>query len=244
MIDEHLITGAGGGQVLALALRAPHSAASTLVAQLDAIAGTGIDGDRHADPLSPRQVLLASAAVYADLALPAHTLGENLLVDLDTAQLASGTVLQIGDAVRLRLMFQCEACGHLDAFQAGVSGRIGRRRGVLARVLAGGIVRPGDRIRDLGRILPAWDDDWRARVAQVLRALPDGMVLSYAQLARLAGVQSSYCRAFPRLVKGLGYAGKAVSGQAAVGLRCWQGEGLFDDAPVQQAHEEGHEDNQ
>ncbi len=224
-----MITGTGSGQVLALALRAAHSPASAPVAQLEAVARTGIEGDRHADPQSPRQVLLASADVYADLALPAHTLGENLLVDFDTAQLGSGTVLQVGDAVRLRLMFQCEACGYLDAWQAGVSGRIGRRRGVLARVLAGGTIRPRDRIVDLGPLLPAWDDDWRARVAQVLQALPGGMVLTYAQLARLAGVQSSYCRAFPRLVKSLGHEGRAVSNQAAAGLRCWQGDGLFDD---------------
>ena len=216
------------GYVKALAIRPPESGRSMT---MDAVrvCGGGIEGDRHADPLSPRQVLLASADVYADLALPPHTLGENLLVDVDTSTLGSGTVLQVGDDVRLRLMFQCEACGHLDAFQAGVSGRIGRRRGVLARVLAGGIVRPGDRILDLGLLLPAWDDDWRARVAQVLRTVPGGMVLSYARLARLAGVQSSYCRAFPRLVKGLGHEGRAVSNQAAAGLRCWQGEGLFDD---------------
>lgn len=216
------------GYIKALAIRPPGTNRSIAADTVRASDG-GIEGDRHADPLSPRQVLLASAAVYADLALPAHTLGENLLVDLDTSLLASGSVLQIGDAVRLRLMFQCEACGHLDTCQAGVSGRIGRRRGVLARVLSGGAIRPGDRIVDLGRIFPAWDDDWRVRVAQVLRALPSGMVLTYARLALLAGVQSSYCRAFPRLVQSSGYAGKAVPAQAAAGLRCWQGEGLFDD---------------
>jgi hypothetical protein len=196
---------------------------------VQALAGTGLAGDRHADPLSPRQVLLASAAVYTGLALPAHALGENLLLGLDTSQLTSGTVLQIGAEVRLRLMFQCEACGYLDAHKTGVSARIGRRRGVLARVLAGGDIHPGDRIRDLGRQLAAWDDDWRVRVEQVLRAVPGGMVLTYAQLARLAGVQSTYCRAFPRLVKSLGLAGKAVSSQAAAGLQIWDGRGLFDD---------------
>jgi hypothetical protein len=201
-------------------------------ARIEAIAGTGLAGDRHANPLSPRQVLLASASTYTDFQLAPHALGENLLVDADTAALRSGTVLRVGDNVLLRLMFQCEACGHLDAFQAGLSGRIGRRRGILARVLAGGAIHPGDRIRDLGRMLPPWDDDWRMRVAQVLRMVPDGMVVSYAQLALLAGVQTTYCRAFPRLIAGLGpgHAGKAVSAQAAAGRRCWDGQGLFGDA--------------
>jgi MOSC domain-containing protein YiiM len=217
------------GYVEALAVRPPRTASSIAVDAVRVLAGTGLAGDRHADPLSPRQVLLASASVYAELALPAHALGENLLLDVDTSGLASGTVLQIGDGVRLRLMFQCEACGYLDAHKMGVAARIGRRRGVLARVLAGGAIHPGDRIRDLGRQLPTWDDDWRARVVQVLRAVPEGMVLSYAQLARLAGVQSTYCRAFPRLVKNLGYAGKAVASQAAADLQTWDGQGLFDE---------------
>jgi hypothetical protein len=217
------------GYIKALAIRSPGARTPAAVDSAAVLAGQGLAGDKHANALSPRQVLLASAAAYADLSLPAHALGENLLVDLDTAALASGTVLRIGDAVLLRLMFQCEACGYLDAYQAGVSARIGRRRGILARVLSGGTIRPGDRIVDVGSALPAWDDDWRARVAQVLRAVPSGMVVSYAQLARLAGVQSTYCRAFPRLVKGQGFADKAVSAQAAAGLRCWDGAGLFGD---------------
>jgi MOSC domain-containing protein YiiM len=128
-------------------------------------------------------------------------------------------------------MFQCEACGYLDAHSPGLSGRIGSRRGILARVLAGGAMRPGDSIRILGRPLPAWPEDWRERVAQVLRAVPEGMVVSYARLARLAGVQSSYCRAFSRVIRNLGadYAGKAVPASATPGLACWDGQGLFDD---------------
>jgi MOSC domain-containing protein YiiM len=221
------------GHVRALALRPIGSRSALAVDSVRALAGLGLEGDRHADPFSPRQVLLASAAAYADFKLPAHALGENLLLDAGTARLASGTVLRVGDVVLLRLMFQCEPCGTLDGFQAGLSGRIGARRGMLARVLAGGPIHAGDRILDVGQGLPAWHDDWRERVAQVLRAVPDGMVLSYARLALLAGVQSSYCRAFPRLLKSLGYADKAVSAQAAQGLRCWDGESLFGDAAYQ-----------
>jgi hypothetical protein len=217
------------GYVVALATRAPGARTPAAVDGVHALAGRGLAHDKHADPLSPRQVLLASASVYADLSLPAHALGENLLLDCDTAQLRSGAVLRVGADVLLRLMFQCEACGYLDACRPGVSAIIGQRRGMLARVLAGGPVRPGDRILDTGRALPAWPDDWRKRVVQVLGAVPDGMVLTYAQLARLAGVQATYCRAFPRLLKNQGLAGKAVSAQAAAGRECWDGRGLFDE---------------
>ncbi|QNA91050.1 hypothetical protein G4G28_11470 [Massilia sp. Dwa41.01b] len=194
------------------------------------MAGFGLEGDVHADVHSPRQLLLADAAVYADYALPPHALRENLLVDI--ASLASGTVLQVGADVRLRLMFQCEACGQLDLMQPGLARRIGARRGVLARVLSGGLLRRGDAVQDLGILQPTWPDDWRERVRRVLGAVPPDAVVGYAQLARLAGIQSSYCRAFPRLLEKLGpaYAGKAVTAQSASVMERWDGRGLFDQA--------------
>jgi hypothetical protein len=193
-------------------------------------AGLGVDGDVHADPSSPRQLLLASASVYEECLLAPHALRENLLLDLDTACLASGTVLQIGGQVRLRMMFQCEACGQLDRVQPRLSQRLGKRRGMLARVLAGGTVHTGDAVVDLGVLTPAWSDDWRERVRRVLDATPPGCVVEYRDLARLAGIQSTYCRAMPGLLKRFGapYAAKAVSSQAAPGLPRWHGEGLFD----------------
>jgi hypothetical protein len=127
-------------------------------------------------------------------------------------------------------MFQCEACGQLDLAQPGLSQKIGMRRGMLARVITGGVMHQGDVVRDRGTLLPAWSDDWRERLVQVLDAVPAGAVIEYKHLARLAGVQPSYCRAFPRVIRTLGarYAGKAVSSQAATAFPRWQGEGLFD----------------
>jgi MOSC domain-containing protein YiiM len=225
------------GTIVALSIRSGQAAAPHRVDAADAIAGTGLAHDAHADPLSPRQVLLAGAATYAELGLPPLALRENLLLDLDldTARLRSGTVLCIGDGVLLRLMFQCEACGKLDSYRQGLAHALGPRRGMLARVVEGGVIREGDPVRELAIRLPAWSDDWRERVRRVLDAAPADAVIDYAQLARLAGVQSSYCRAFPRMLAklGPGYAGKAVARQAAPTLARWLGEGLFDDAPAQ-----------
>jgi hypothetical protein len=218
------------GGVRALAARPATGAPPVSAASLRLIAGVGIGGDVHADALSPRQLLLAGSAAYEALALPAHALRENLLLDLDTACLASGTVLQIGGQVRLRIMFQCEACGRLDGIAPRLARRIGNRRGVLARVLTGGTIRTGDPVRALGVLAPAWPDDWRERVRRVLDALPAGWVIEYRRLARLAGIQSSYCRAFPRLLAGLGgrYAAQAVPAQSPLALPRWDGAGLFD----------------
>lgn len=216
----------------ALSLRAPDTAAPQRVDRMRLQAGAGIEGDRHADPASPRQVLLAESATYAALALPPHALRENLLLDAAIASLPSGTVLRIGSDVHLRLMFACEACGRLDRYGARLAARIGARRGVLARVLAGGVIDIGDAVTDLGVLLPEWSDDWRDRIRQVLDAVPDGAGIGYARLAHLAGIQSTYCRAFPRVLARLGpaYAARAFPARAVSTQPRWDGPGLFNEA--------------
>jgi hypothetical protein len=212
-----------------LSIRPPGSAAPQAVEQLTLVAGAGIDGDRHRDPASPRQLLLASSATYADFDLAPHALRENLLLDTPIDALPSGTVLQIGDGAQVRLMFACEACGRLDLHGAQVAARIGARRGVLARVVQDGAIRTGDTVRDLGPLLPAWSDDWHERVAQVIDAMPADTVIDYAMLARLAGIQSTYCRAFPRLLASLGpaCASRAMAARTVSSLPRWDGSGLF-----------------
>jgi hypothetical protein len=68
----------------------------------------------------------------------------------------------------------------------------------------------------------------------VLDALPPARVITYKRLAQLAGVASSYCRAFPGMIARLGprYAGKAVPTQSDVALPRWDGHGLFDGVTV------------
>jgi MOSC domain-containing protein YiiM len=218
------------GQVVALAIRPVRKAPPCPVESVEAISGKGLANDSHADALSPRQILIASSRAYGDLDLAVHSLRENLLVDLDTSSLVSGTVLQIGEHVRLWLTFQCEACGHLNVHSKSLSRDIGDRRGILARVLEGGVIRAGDHVRVLGQFLPEWSDDWRLRIARVLNAVPQNAVIEYRQLARLAGVPSSYCRVFPRFIKTLGPAAvrKAVPGTAKSNKPRWQGEDFFD----------------
>ncbi|WP_229419430.1 MOSC domain-containing protein [Pseudoduganella dura] len=198
----------------------------------------------HADALSPRQVLLAGAPAYGRHGLAPNTLRENLLLDIDTSHFSSGTLLRVGTQAVLWLTFGCEACGYLDARRPGIAAAIGRERGMLARVLHGGAIRTGDpvvRLPDLPATplagsLPgrptAWSDDWRERVAAILARIPPGMVVEYRQLARLAGVQPVYCRAFPRLARSLGFGHAAVAAGGQPGIARWEGHGLFDADPV------------
>ncbi|WP_338763819.1 MOSC domain-containing protein [Massilia sp. METH4] len=225
------------GNVRAITLRPGSREAPRAVAEAAAVAGSGLAGDIHADPLSPRQVLLAGTPAYARHALAPHTLRENLLLDVDTSDFASGTLLRVGCEVVLQLTFACEACGYLDAHAPGLAGRIGRARGMLARVVAGGIIRAGDPIvpweGSRGPEHPAgappitWSDDWRERVTAILARVPAGMAVDYRQLARLAGVQTVYCRAFPRLARSLGLAHAAVSMHGASDVPRWDGRELF-----------------
>jgi hypothetical protein len=216
--------------IVALSIRTDGAPAPLRVDSMRLIAGSGAEGDRHLDPLSPRQLLLASRADYAALALPPQALRENLLLDHDIDGLPSGTVLQFGAGTKVRLMFACEACGRLDLHGERLAARIGAKRGVLARVVEGGVIRPGDPVRNLGQRFAPWPDDWRPRIAQVLDAVPPGAVIDYALLARLAGIQSSYCRAFPRLLRAMGaaYAHKAVAARTLTSQPRWTGAGLFD----------------
>ena len=219
------------GRVSAISVQRVKGAAPVRVDEARLVEGLGIDGDAHADDLSLRQVLIADAAAYAELGLPAHALRENLLFTFEPSTLASGTLLRVGGEALVWLTFRCEACGELNKHRAGLSKAIGQRRGMLARVARGGTVREGDAVVDLGRRLAAWSDDWRERVRTVLSAVPPGLVVEYSQLARLAGVSTGYCRAFPPVIRGFGAAcaEKAVPRQAIAGRERWDGAGLFDD---------------
>ncbi|WP_017877357.1 MOSC domain-containing protein [Janthinobacterium sp. CG3] len=216
------------GTVRSLRVRSARSAQPGVVPAAVAIAGVGLDGDVHADTLSPRQVLLAGVHAYDQYRLEANALRENLLLDLDSSVLRSGALLRIGPQAVLWLTFQCEPCGHLDAHQPGLSKRIGAHRGMLARVVRGGEVRPGDAVACLQRSLPGWSDDWRERVVRILQSVPDDMVLEYKQLARLAGVSTSYCRVFPRMARDLGLSEKLVPMRSQSGKARWEGSELFD----------------
>lgn len=226
--DEHATP---VGRVQAIVLRPRRDRPGIAALSALALAGSGLAGDVHADPASPRQVLLAGTPAYARHGLAPHSLRENLLLDIDTASLASGTLLRIGHAAVLGLSFQCEACGALDVARPGLARAIGTGRGMLARVLRDGPINVGDPVLRLAATVPAWPDDWRARVARILAAVPDGMVVEYALLARLAGVQASYCRALPAVARKLGLAHRAVARGVHPDLPRWLGDGVLAGMP-------------
>lgn len=194
------------------------------------MADQGLLGDRYANRLSPRQVLLAGIDAYRDLQLPPSTLRENLLIDGPTASLPSGSLLRIGPEVVLWITFQCEPCARLEQCRPGVVKALKGRRGTLARVLQGGMLRVGDAICQGPAPIPPLSDDWKGRIVDIVRRIPAGKRVGYGQLAELAGVAKGYCRAFPRVLSQWcpDMAERAQAGVVTHAQERWEGTELFD----------------
>jgi MOSC domain-containing protein YiiM len=144
------------------------------------VAGRGVDGDAHAgetvkhrsrvarDPNQPnlRQVHLIHNELFEELgakgyAVAAGQLGENVTTrELDLLGLPVGTRLRLGDAV-VEVTGLRNPCTQLDRFAPGLMqavlgrdahGLLVRKAGIMAIVIASGMVCSGDRI---GVELPA-----------------------------------------------------------------------------------------
>ncbi|MCV5960494.1 MOSC domain-containing protein, partial [Escherichia coli] len=78
-------------------------------------------------------------------------MGENLVLDFDPHSLEPGTRLRIGDAL-LEVSLYCTPCKTLrDRYGQDFPQRLGKRRGMLAKVLRGGTVHPGDPVEIQGQ---------------------------------------------------------------------------------------------
>ncbi len=120
----------------------------------------GLQGDGHRYILhggADRAVCLFSTGDYASLqrdgVRPAGpgAFGENLLVEgLDFDRLAPGQRLAVGDEVRLEIHDIREPCKTLKGLDGRFPALMEGRSGFLARVLATGVLAPGQAISILG----------------------------------------------------------------------------------------------
>lgn len=217
------------GIVHGLQMRRSPDVPPTPVRVARALAGVGLAGDCHADPLSPRQVLLVTAAAYDELDLSPGVLRENITLAVASDVLQPGRLLFVGADVVIATTFACEPCARLNAHRPGLLRAVGRHRGVLGRVVRGGELQVGDPVAVGSVTRSDWPDTWQDRVVRVLEAAPAGMVVEYAHLARLAGVPLAYCRVFPRVLaeRAPGSAHRAVRSGGGDGQARWQGDSLF-----------------
>ncbi len=165
----------GPGVVIAVA-RSPHHTFSKRAEMFIRLrTGLGVEGDAHMgetvrhrhhrakDPAAPnlRQVHLIHSELFAELAgkgfrIHPGDFGENITTEgLDLLLLPQGTRLRIGDSAIIELTGLRNPCSQIDRFRPGLmkavlgrdaAGNLVRKSGVMAIVVAGGQVAPGDPI--------------------------------------------------------------------------------------------------
>ena len=138
------------GTVVSLQVCVGHRQPMDIKDTVMAVTGHGLEGDRHANPRSRRQVLLMEQEVLDALDLTPGAVRENVTIaGLSIHRLVQGQIIGIGDQVRLEVTGLCEPCELMDEIRMGLRQAIAGRRGVLTRVVQGGALRVGAGVRVL-----------------------------------------------------------------------------------------------
>lgn len=161
------------GVVTAVSRSADHTMSKPNRAAITLLAGLGVEGDAHAgetvrhrsrvarDPSQPnlRQVHLIHAELHDELreagfAVAPGDMGENITTrGVDLLALPMGARLRLGETATVEITGLRNPCAQLDGIQPGLmaatlgraaDGALIRKAGVMAVVLSGGEVRPGD----------------------------------------------------------------------------------------------------
>jgi len=110
------------------------------------LADFGLEGCAHAKADSDRQVLLVDRETLEAMKLTPGILRENITTGgLNVNSLQVGLHLRIGEAL-LEVTMVCTPCNQMERIRPGLRKELWGRRGMLCRVLEGGIIRPGDSI--------------------------------------------------------------------------------------------------
>jgi len=163
------------GFVTAVSRSAAHTFSKPNQQSIRLLPALGVEGDAHQgatvkhrsrvarDPTKPnlRQVHLIHSELHEELrnagfAVSGGQMGENITTrDIDLPKLPVGTRLHLGESAVVEVTGVRNPCYQLDDFQPGLmkatlgrdeSGNLIRKAGIMAVVLIGGEVRPGDPI--------------------------------------------------------------------------------------------------
>jgi len=119
------------------------------VSEVRAVDDAGFEGCAHAMPGRKRQVLLVDRETLEAMDLPPGIIRENITTDgLNVNSLEIGQLLRVGE-VRLEVSAVCTPCDQMEAIRPGLRKELWGRRGMLCRVLEGGMIRRGDFIEKL-----------------------------------------------------------------------------------------------
>ena len=116
------------------------------VVEVHALEDSGLEGCAHARTGSPRQVLLVDSVTLELMELSPGIIRENITTrGINVNGLGAGQRLQVG-AAQLEVSMVCTPCDMLEKIRPGLRRELRGRRGMLSRVIAGGVIRQGDRI--------------------------------------------------------------------------------------------------
>jgi len=114
---------------------------------VEAIEDRGFAGCTHGRKGSQRQILLVDLETLHAMDLLPGSIRENVTTEgLNVNGLAIGEQVRVGP-VLLQISAVCTPCDQLEKIRPGLRREIYGRRGMLCRVLQGGMVRKGDAIR-------------------------------------------------------------------------------------------------
>ena len=114
--------------------------------EVHALANKGFRDCIHGRSGSSRQVLLMDVETLEEFGIPPGRVKENITTrGIELSGLLLGQRLRVGQAL-LEITKPCTPCHQMDAIRAGLQDAMRGRRGILCRVIEGGIVRRGERI--------------------------------------------------------------------------------------------------
>lgn len=113
------------------------------------LADRGVGGCAHARPGGKRQVLLVDRETLEAMGLSPGVIRENITTEgIDVNGLELGQRLRVGITL-LEVSAVCTPCDQLERVRPGLRREIYGRRGMLCKVIEGGVIRPGDPIERL-----------------------------------------------------------------------------------------------
>jgi alkylated DNA nucleotide flippase Atl1 len=184
-------------------------------AQLTLRAGQGIEGDVHANPISPRQVLIVrqenlkkGSLGYGPIEnIQPGQFGENLVITgVPGGEFVPGAMLEFAGGAAIRLTFYCEPCKKIAGLVWSLED-IEQKRGILGVVVQDGVLKVGEDFKIQSGAFAALSEIPYQRFLDFLAQVPTGKVATYPSVLVGIGVARGYLRALPGYIRKAAVAG-------------------------------------
>src|SRR5258706_10160361 len=127
-------------------LQVAESSGRRSVEQATLLANSGVEGDKYARPGRRRQVLLVEQESLDEFGLARGALDEQITVaGAALSGLTARTRFRVGGTL-LEVLGPCEPCHKMNRHGPGMQERLLGKRGTLAKVVEGGVIRIGDQV--------------------------------------------------------------------------------------------------